>query len=294
MNPSNKGWAAGLVAVAMLSGGVAAGAQSTLPEELLASFSHGSADRFYLTAQSDADDIQVSLSFRNRDTREVRLKWKFTGSGGLYTQDVQSVTVGYRPTAVCRRAGKDNTFYVAGWLERSTTPVAIVEEWVIETPIAIATAIPAGGSVPDSTLTFPIITKTQFLPQVAGPIHDMICNGLGNELWLLVKDNETRIVRMDLATTQVTEFVNSAMRELGVLATHNSLWADMNQEHGFVIWSERRRKWQLGSAFQPPYQVLVYEDANLDGVIDAVQSMAFSSFVSTYVPPGWISRYEVP
>ncbi len=262
-----------------------------LPEEFHSNFGHTIADRLYLTDGSGGNDVWVDVKFRNRSSKEINFKWYFKANGATANGDSSFETVSYQPTAVCKKAGFSDTLYVAGWSER--TGSCLIEEWVFQTPFSIASVPNPNGGPPSSELTLPVIAKTVvYSSTTLGPIYDLATNPFANTLWILAGDSPRSIWAFDFSTTSLSLLYSSSVMQQ--LADHHSLWVGMNTMHGFVIYSQPRRKWEPLSAFVEPYTVSIFRDSDLDGQVEFTESLLYGGFFSSYASKGWDLKYAAP
>ena len=112
-----------LLAPAFLAGDV------PLPKDMEASFAHvGSAARFTLLTSGSRWGVKLSMNFANAAHSAVVVQWEIHDNGP-YGHERQTLATSFKPTALARRAGTSNDFYVVGWSEK--TARVIVEKWSV-------------------------------------------------------------------------------------------------------------------------------------------------------------------
>ncbi len=278
----------------MLSLGGTLNAQTPMPVALEAHFDKLTSDFFYyIDPDAGAGAVRVGLSFSNGSERSVTLTYFYKAG------DVQAVPgeltvvvpVSYQPTAVCRRAGKSDTFYVAGWAERPTH--TILEEWTLVGGALGVVVQQQGGGVPVSTLVAPSLEKSLLLSTgEISPISSVAFNRHADSVWMLEEAAPKRVWNVPVATPNARAVLfDSTGDPTGTLATATSMTAAKHPLAGQVIWFEVKRKWVSGILYQEPYYLRVFRDTNADGAIDVAETTTLKDLFTTYPPGTWINKY---
>lgn len=287
-----------LLALAVVSLGAAA--QTTeLPDQLRSHFG-SSGDRamsLTLPIPNPTHEATGLVTFHNSDAgdRGVGVEWLLRVDGELLDDQVDFFSTSYKPTAVCGQAGKSNTLFVAGWIERSST--VVIEKWTFE-DYAFAVAISPTGGVPIPSLTDMEVERRVVWECVEQqPLSSIACSPYSNQLWLLDEPvhatRSVRILPMGPATecsSAVPAVVTGTPIDVSAypqLAGFNSLRAQKHPAIGFVILAEARRPWESGFDYQEPYQMLQLVDQDLDGVFDIVLTPTYTAFYTQYPLSGW-------
>lgn len=182
---------------------VAAGAsaQQPLPESLRARFTNTFAEEFVVPAGT-GNYVKCRLAFSNgEEGNRVYLRWLFRAAGAVPGTLHQDIDVSFQPTAVARRAGLTNVFYVAGWSER--TGRVVVESWTLGNVLLAGAQLVGSEGPAVSGFTPPPITKQiEWIsdPGTTPPLWDIAFQTYGNTLLLLPMGSPTHIVGLDLDT----------------------------------------------------------------------------------------------
>ncbi|HZL99587.1 MAG TPA: hypothetical protein VFD43_04970, partial [Planctomycetota bacterium] len=184
-------------------------AGSELPADLQAGFDPplSWADRFDVPVAGDDRHLSCALTFRNSGGEHVvRADWFASIDGVGLANATQELTTEFAPTAVCKRAGLTDTWYVAGWSDAS---LPIVEEWTAAAP-AIGTADASGGAPggapggasPRVLFTPPLVTRRRLfagsedaVPGSPGRsmVRAMGCNPWSGQLVLLFAGQSAQV-----------------------------------------------------------------------------------------------------
>ena len=199
--------------------------------------------------------------------------------------------VSFKPTAIARRAGTTNTFYVVGWADR--TGRVIVESWTFGA-FTLAAAMPTQGGPAVTVFTKPPVTRflewisdTNALP----PIWDAGCETYGNKLLLLASGTPTRIWTLDLGSRVISILYSSDTN--AALAGHRMMSIGKHPVAGFAIFTEQRKPWDHLETVTSPGMYFLMRDTDSNGSIDAVSAEPTETFYYHYPPP-WDLKYAEP
>lgn len=291
---------AALIALGCLTAITVLGAPSfgqvPLPSEMHAqyTFTTNYAERMYLTEQGDLNLVRIDIGFDNKSENQLWISWTAQATGAVLAMDKSYHSVSYQPTAVARRAGSDDVFYVVGWSPR--TEQVVVEEWTVGT-FAVGQTIPPGGGAPQTLFSLPQISRSLLWVSGSGqlqPIWDGACYPFGNELWLLESGTVTKIHALNLdSPPNLSLRVSSNDTGMNQLQGHRSFAVGSHPTAGFVIKSHQKTP-HLSLITQdkdaPDY---ISVDSDSDGVMD---STSFAAHLNFYVafPLPWTTQYVAP
>ncbi len=278
--------------VLLLSMCVPAFGQEPLPPDMAAAFNPSTnyAERMYLPTPNPAAIVRLDLRFSNFASNKVDLHWVFQEPGAYSGVLDQSRDVSFNPTAIARRAGSTNEFFVVGWVPRTSR--VIVEKWSIA-PLTLTTTVPPTGAAPRTGLSEPVITATFEWISPANsmaPIWDAGCYPYADELWLLESGPVTRVHALNLSTLQLSEKYSSDAAGMGSLAGHRSLTVGKHPSAGFIIISTRKRPWDSMKYQGPSSPVLISIDIGSNGLLDVTTFDTQGMLVQLFPPP-WDEHY---
>ena len=273
---------------------------SPLPDGMKAKYLVGRsfADRFWLPT-GPGDVIQGTVHYDATAGNDLVVQWLFKSDGAAMGVATETHALSFVPTAVCKRAGTTSTLYVVGWSPR--TSQVVVEEWVFHNySLGVASPIGTGG-VHRSLLSAPpsLARSVVFVSERAAltPVWDAVCYLPGNALWLLDSGPSeagaaTRSIwGIDLQLGHLSLICDS--ETYPQLSDHRSMTAVADSTGGFVIHTEKRRSVeQVGSylSASDPYLIVLFQDANGDGIIDTTSVDDFTAYQSL----GWDMKYSEP
>lgn len=239
------------------------------------------------------ESIRVYTTFVNDGDKAVTLNWQYKKEPALAGFLTDTISTSFYPTAVCARAGKTRIIYVAGWEERDAR--LVIEEWRLpEASVGIAN--PIGGGPAHSLLSVAAgssIRKTVVFSSSGagslGPVSSIACNPFGNKLLVLPVAEPKAIHVVDLDSGIVEQAIS--MSNFGSI--FEKTWALKSGKHldrGLVIATRDRAAWVPGVPHlvdEPEPLILVFEDSDLDGSVDAVEMLTPSAVSITYPPDRW-------
>lgn len=264
-------------------------AQTPLPQEMqVRSWTHSAAAAFRLPTSQPAKVIQCRVSYTNMDpSNKIDIEWKFKTAGGTGIKRT-SHSVSFQPTAVCPRAGRTSTLYVAGWSPRASK--VVVEEWTFNDMALVETVSPTGKL--SVSLSGPSIQRTMLAAtQSVAPVLGMAVNPWSDQIYLLERSTPRAIRTMDASTGAIAAPLLTSVQEPD-MASHRSLRAGKTPL-GLYIFSEQRRPWMGFNDGSPPYTLVFMQDANLDGVVDHVQATTVQAFQGAHLGQ-WDEQYTGP
>ena len=268
-------------------------AQTPLPETLAANFKQITSDFFYYVDPDDGNGaVRVGLQFTNTDERKIVLTYFFKDADpyAIPGELIKEIPVSYHPTAICKKAGKGDTFYVAGWAERLGHTV--LEEWKLVGG-AVGSTVPPSGP-PISALIPPTIEKTLLLStDEIGPVASVAFNHYGGECWLLEEASPKKVWSVDPASPSSRAVMFDATSDpTGTLATMTSMAVGRHPTAGFMIYFELKRRWVSGTLYHEPYPLRVFRDTDQDGVMDVQETRTFLDLYTTFPPGSWTIKYD--
>lgn len=287
-----------LLALPLLA--VSAVAQQPLPDSLKANISLATG-RFAAQMQhldaAPGEILQIYVTFKNDGDKSVTIEWQFKAASALagFQTDIQ--TTSFHPTAICARAGKTRTFFVAGWAERGAR--LVVEEWRLP-QVSLGVANPVGGGNAQTLLVKAAgssLRKTEIFSsagaQGIGPVLSIAYNPFGDKLLLLPVEGPKRIlvVDVDSGSIEQTVLVSDFDTEL------ESTWAlksGLHLDRGLVIATRAQATWVKPTpivAGQPESPILIMEDSDLDGTIDFIDVLVGSVVPVAYPPDRWNATF---
>lgn len=303
--------AAALIANAFLTVTLASQGVS-LPQEHASTL--GKLGRFASIMQLDgaSGDVEVGLAYNNREhSNEIILKWYFSTTTTARTSRLDSESTSYSPTAVCRRAGKSNVIYVAGWRERQAE--VVVEEWTITNTHALGPKITETWTPEDAigvaaTLAGPTIQRRTILtcPSIT-PAFDIACNPYGDYLLILARGvaSDRVIYKLDIGQQEgdcsnllfLTAGTPPAVLDSSTvpgMTGLKSLFAHKHPTLGFVIRAELKSHSSVNvfDAGTTPFFVL--RDANNDGVFESSGVMSKDDFFTLFPPKELLTAFTAP
>ncbi len=267
-------------------------AQTPLPEAMQAKFVPGKlmGDFFYVPTGSQAK-LRASLYFENVEAKVVYISYLFQAPNALPGEETKEYATSFRPTAVCKRAGLDSVFFVAGWSDRLSQ--TIVEKWTLSGG-AVGSATPTTGGPAYSILTVPMVERELLLTSTTiGPIAAIGFNVYGGDLWLMEDEQPKETWKLHVDSTDPPQLDFSVgTTGYAFLANCNSISVAAHPNAGLVMYFEKKRKWVSGVLYHEPYDLVVKRDADRDGIFELLESMTYEQLYTMYPSGTWEVQYH--
>lgn len=236
---------------------------------------------------------RVKLHFTNSAASTVVLDWRATLADGSSGNGMETFSTSFKPTALARRAGTSNDFYVVGWSEK--TARVIVEKWSIPAPCLDPLWSLQDGTAVHLVIIPTIVRSLEWVsePGQFEPIWGAACSPFANVLLLLESGSETKIISLDLDTVLPTVLYSSADPGFEDLQGLRSFAVAMHGSGNFLIIGQPKKPWETLIWQGLDSKLFVLQDTDLDGVTESADFMTQREFVETFQSP-WDRKYSEP
>jgi hypothetical protein len=252
------------------------------------STSHNYAEDMTVTPPESEDWIKIRMIYESQSEQSLTITWMARAAGATGFRTETKHAVPFEPTAVARKAGSSDTFYVVGWLAEPER--VVVEKWVIQ-PLALGTLITPAGET-KTTLSDPEFGRELVWTSQASemaPIWDAAVLPYSNELWMIAYGDIARIYSLDLKTETIALLYASDASGMSELAGVRAFAVGKHPTSGFVVMASKRRPWK-SMFLNPDSAMFVAIDEDCDGVVDSVLFDAVSNYQVLFPSP-WDLTY---
>lgn len=221
------------------------------------------ADGIWPVPDTSNEWITSEVTF-NTNAKTVTFDWSFKDAGATVADHIDTVSVGYQPTAICRKAAIGSTLFVAGYAPRSGD--VIVERWDI-TNLALGASAGPGGGTPKSTLGYSIQKTIIYNDATVGPLTDIAYHLPAERLWLFEYGGTNTIWALDPSTSQTTWVADrNVIPALSDMRGIRTMKVDPPAaEPGFIMLFEQWPHWEAAMPGFGDLDILVIRDEDLNG-----------------------------
>jgi hypothetical protein len=261
-------------------------AADPLPNALKATWAKGNTSAFIWYPIANAANVK-QLSARTwffTDAKTVEFDWVACAPGAAPADQGEVHSLSFQPTAICRKAGRSPTIFVAGYIQR--TGHVIVEQWDCE-DILIGSDTPMGGGAAETSFSKSIRKTVVLLTDDVKPLKAMIYQRYENKLWLFEEEAPNVVWRVD-PEVGTPEWLTDAS-VVPALSTAKSAQTTLVKPTapdggGFLVmlysWRSWQPPWGTGQ-LTDDHQLFIMRDSNLDGVTDETATITFEQLKET-------------
>ncbi len=281
-----------IVALGGTTASVVAQTPDPLPEEMLARYGITSTFEFSLYPSTDIEDVQRVRADVTFDTleQEVELDWWFKADGAFSDSELDVHTVSFQPTAVCRKAGRDPSFFVAGYFP--ATGDVVIEEWTVQGLALGSVGAPDGNFY--SSLAKTVRKRVVLSDDGLDPIRAMVYStskdrllvleeAAPNQLWAVDPVNGEQVLLFDAVTQPELADMQSA-KAVKVLPT--------GPDGGgcvvvFYPWRAWERGWTAPDGVPDTETFFLMRDEECGGAEEEVGPVTYADYKSRQYPDTW-------
>lgn len=243
-----------------------------LPDELRADFLGGARRDTRLCTHDDADALVSADVWWSTDERVVSFTWYFKALGkarGWFREE--SVACPFEPVGTTAVSDPGDVLYVLGYDEASGE--SLVERWTFETVVGTEAVEAADEPWMRSTLEVDVERTRVTTDEPLGVARDVVWHETSERLWILEHAAPNRVRALDPVTGSLETITDATEQPFLTEARGCRSWT--SQGGGLTVGFDKWPSWDPGysdvvHSKTKPTPVLVFYDADRDGVVDEV------------------------
>lgn len=259
-------------------------AGNPLPPQLKATWAEAGFSAFIwypITNPANVDQLSARVWFQT-EARLVDFGWLANAPGAKPAELDESHSVSYEPTAMCCKAGRSPTVFIAGYAQR--TGNVIIEQWDCD-DILIGSGAAQGGGQPKTTFSKTIHKSAILQSSTVKPLKAILYNRYDQRLWLFEEESPWVVWRLDPdAETPIPEALTDGIAVPAIAAAKSAQTTLVKPSApdggGFLImlypWRAWKPDWALSGNLKQSDQLFIMRDIDLNGSIDESATLTWN------------------